>query len=115
MLQACPLLPLMKSTRAASLPAAHSCIVDDPNIYYEAPDQEWPSSPTEHKNTAGTTGGDGGESTSDSDNESHSSSRKLRMRRQRIGMSERWVPFKQTNGVAIYHHDQPDDGSGIGG
>ncbi len=59
---------------------------------------------------------------SDSDNESQAAplrrrSRLLRNDRSRpsLHLSERWVPFKQSNGVAIYHHDQPDDGSGIGG
>lgn len=29
--------------------------------------------------------------------------------------SQRWVPWKQTNGVAVYHHEQADDEQGLGG
>eukprot|EP00798_Chlamydomonas_sp_ICE-L_P012258 gene12258-15404_t len=30
-------------------------------------------------------------------------------------LSERWVPMKQVNGVAIYHHSQADEGAGLDG
>lgn len=30
-------------------------------------------------------------------------------------MNERWVPYKQTNGVSVYYHNQMDDPSGVGG
>lgn len=38
-------------------------------------------------------------------------------RRPSSSMSERWVPYKQTNGVAVYYLDEPDSASpnGMGG
>ncbi|KAF5830177.1 hypothetical protein DUNSADRAFT_14931 [Dunaliella salina] len=32
-----------------------------------------------------------------------------------MALSDRWIPYKQTNGVSIYHHNQSDDATGIGG
>lgn len=36
-------------------------------------------------------------------------------RANRAAMSQRWIPYKQTNGVAIYYHQQNDDSTGVGG
>jgi len=32
-----------------------------------------------------------------------------------MAMSDRWIPYKQTNGISIYHHNQSDESTGIGG
>uniref|UniRef100_A0A6S8KGU1 Protein ENHANCED DISEASE RESISTANCE 2 C-terminal domain-containing protein n=1 Tax=Dunaliella tertiolecta TaxID=3047 RepID=A0A6S8KGU1_DUNTE len=52
----------------------------------------------------------------DSDDEEYNTevARKA-VRRQRMALSDRWIPYKQTNGVSIYHHNQNDDATGIGG
>mmetsp|Transcript_6312 Transcript_6312/g.13904 ORF Transcript_6312/g.13904 Transcript_6312/m.13904 type:complete len:915 (+) Transcript_6312:68-2812(+) len=72
---------------------------DDPEKYYEAPLR----------------GGDA--LIDDSDDEAHAATPHTAASRTRRtnGLGERWVPYKQTNGVAIYHQDDPESCFGLGG
>ncbi|MEW5301210.1 MAG: hypothetical protein WDW36_004084 [Sanguina aurantia] len=45
----------------------------------------------------------------------HGASEKMAARADVNHFSQRWVPWKQTNGVAVYHHEQADDEQGLGG